>query len=352
MEWYKLRISGVRDSVIRKLMENFQNYSDIFNFDAYYYLSKFQIKESEYKKIVESKNLSIDEEIKKLEEKEIKILSYNSSEYPETLKNINQPPVFLFYKGDISLLKKRIIGVVGTRKVTTYGRVACEKFSQELVENKIVTASGLALGIDSICHKKSLERGGKTIAVIGSGLDIIYPRENKGLWKEIEKKGLILSEYPLGTEPINYNFPRRNRIIAGISRGILVVESYKKGGSLITAGLALEEGRDVFAVPGDIFSPASEGCNDLIKNSQAKLVLNVADILSEYGWEKQETTKPKLNLTSLEEKIYNVLNKELTLDEIIVKTSIKAGEALAILMGLELKKVVVSVAGGKYRKRE
>lgn len=352
MEWYKLRVSGVKDSIIRKLMEHFKNYNDIFNFDAYYFFNKLQIKENEYKKIMDSKDISIDEDIKKLNEKGIKILSLNNLEYPTSLKNINQPPVFLFYKGDISLLKKRIIGVVGTRKTTTYGRVACEKFSQELVESRIVTASGLAIGIDSICHKKTLEKGGKTIAVVGSGLNVIYPRENKELWKEIEKKGLIISEYPLGTEPVNYNFPRRNRIIAGISRGILVVESYKKGGSLITAELALEEGRDVFAVPGDIFSPASEGCNELIKNSQAKLVTDVSDILSEYGWEKQEIPKIKTDLTLLEEKIYNILDKELTLDEIIVKTSIKAGEALAILMELELKKVVISVAGGKYRRRE
>lgn len=352
MEWYKLRIAGVRDCVIRNLMERFENYEEIFKFDKYTFINSFQIKEEEYSKIIESKNVNLKEEIQKLNEKNIKILSLKSSDYPEKLKNISQPPVFLYYKGDISLLKKRVIGVVGTRKATTYGRVVCEKFSQELVENNIVTVSGLALGIDSICHKKTLESQGKTIAVVGSGLDIIYPKENRVLWQEIEKKGLILSEFPLGTEPLARNFPMRNRIIAGISKGILVVESQLKGGSLITAEIALEEGREVFAVPGDIFSPASEGCNELIKNSQAKLVTSVADILSEYEWKKREKRKIKVEMTSLEEKIYCVLDKELTLDEIIIKTSIKAGEALAILMNLELKKLVVSVAGGKYRKRE
>lgn len=125
--------------------------------------------------------------------------------------------------------------------------------TEDLVSNEITTVSGLALGIDSICHKRTLEKSGKTIAVVGSGLDIIYPKENRILWEQIERSGLIISEYPLGTEPIGYNFPMRNRIIVGLSRGILVIESQKKGGSLITAELALEEGREVFAVPGDIF---------------------------------------------------------------------------------------------------
>ena len=135
-------------------------------------------------------------------------------------------------------------------------------------------------------------------------MDIIYPRENKVLWELIGKNGLILSEFPLGTEPLARNFPMRNRIIVGISKGILVVESKKSGGSLITAEIALEEGREVFAVPGDIFSPASEGCNELIKNSQAKLVTSVADILAEYEWKKIEKLKAKIDMTPQEEKIY------------------------------------------------
>ena len=183
--------------------------------------------------------------------------------------------MFLYYRGDITLLKKRIIGVVGTRRATTYGRVACEKFSQELVENGIVTASGLALGIDGICHKKTLEKNGKTIAVVGSGLDIIYPRENKVLWELIGKNGLILSEFPLGAEPMARNFPMRNRIIAGISKGILVVESKKSGGSLITAEIALEEGRDVFAVNADTDKVSRRICGNFRHLYALKHHLNI-----------------------------------------------------------------------------
>ncbi|MDU1911208.1 DNA-processing protein DprA [Fusobacterium sp.] len=351
MEWYKLRTAGVKDSVIRNLMSAFKEYLDIFKLDEFQLKKYFNIDDTEYKKIINSKTLSLDKEIENLKKNKVKVLSLKNNNYPEELKNISQPPVFLYYKGDISLLKNKRIGVVGTRKATVYGKITCEKMTEELVNNEITTVSGLALGIDSICHKKTLDKSGKTIAVVGSGLDIIYPKENRILWENIEKYGLIISEYPLGTEPIGYNFPMRNRIIVGLSRGILVIESQKKGGSLITAELALEEGREVFAVPGDIFSPSSEGCNNLIKNSQAKLTTDVKDIITEYGWEVKNNKNNNLNLTSYEEKIFSLLEKEKNLDELILDTSFKASEILSILMDLEIKSAIVSIPGGKYRRK-
>ncbi|MDY4006520.1 MAG: DNA-processing protein DprA, partial [Fusobacterium varium] len=310
-------------------MSAFKEYLDIFKLDEFQLRKYFNIDDIEYKKIIDSQTLSLDEEIKNLKKNKVKVLSLKSSNYPEELKNISQPPVFLYYKGDISLLKGKRIGVVGTRKATVYGKITCEKMTEDLVNNEITTVSGLALGIDSICHKKTLDKNGKTIAVVGSGLDVIYPKENRILWENIEKSGLIISEYPLGTEPIGYNFPMRNRIIVGLSRGILVIESQKKGGSLITAELALEEGREVFAVPGDIFSPSSEGCNNLIKNSQAKLTTDVKDIIIEYGWELKNNKNNNLKLTSYEEKIFFLLEKEKNLDELILGTSLKASEILS-----------------------
>lgn len=351
MEWYKLRAANVKDSVIRNLMSAFEEYSDIFKLDEFQLRKYFNIDDGEYKKIINSKTLSLDKEIENLKKNKVKVLSLKSQNYPEELKNISQPPVFLYYKGDISLLENRRIGVVGTRKATTYGRITCEKMTEDLIENGITTVSGLALGIDSICHKRTLEKSGKTIAVVGSGLDIIYPKENRILWEQIEKYGLIISEYPLGTEPIGYNFPMRNRIIVGLSRGILVIESQKKGGSLITAELALEEGREVFAVPGDIFSPSSEGCNNLIKNSQAKLTTDVKDIIVEYEWKIKNNKNSNLDLTSYEEKIFSLLEKEKNLDELILESSFKASEILSILMDLEIKHIIVSIPGGKYRRK-
>lgn len=351
MEWYKLRVANVKDSVIRNLMSAFEEYLDIFKLDEFQLRKYFNIDDGEYKKIINSKTLSLDKEIENLKKNKVKVLSLKSQNYPEELKNISQPPVFLYYKGDISLLENRRIGVVGTRKATTYGRITCEKMTEDLIENGITTVSGLALGIDSICHKRTLEKSGKTIAVVGSGLDIIYPKENRILWEQIEKYGLIISEYPLGTEPIGYNFPMRNRIIVGLSRGILVIESQKKGGSLITAELALEEGREVFAVPGDIFSPSSEGCNNLIKNSQAKLTTDVKDIIVEYEWKIKNNKNSNLDLTSYEEKIFSLLEKEKNLDELILESSFKASEILSILMDLEIKHIIVSIPGGKYRRK-
>lgn len=352
MEWYRLELAKIKESSLRKLLEKFERYEDIFKLDKVYLKKYCNLSDEDIEKIYSSLDINLEAELEKLKKLDIKILFINDREYPEELKNIAKPPIFLYYRGDISLLSGKRIGVVGTRRATSYGRIACEKLTRELVESGVITVSGLASGIDGICHKKTLEVGGKTIAIVGSGLDIIYPQENKKLWEEIGKRGLLISEYPLGTEPFSYNFPMRNRIIVGISQGVVVVESKAKGGSLITAELALEEGREVFAVPGDIFSPASEGCNHLIKNSAAKLVTSIEDIIEEFGWNRVEKEKKeKLKLTDYEKKIYNTLVREKNLDEIIEETSMKASEVLSILMDLEVRKIVTSVSGGKYRRK-
>lgn len=352
MEWYRLILARVKDSSIRALLEKFERYEDIFLLDRIYLKRCCFLDEDEIEKIYKSRDIDLARELESLEKRGVYLLFIGDEEYPEELKNIAKPPIYLYYRGDISLLKGRKIAVVGTRRATSYGKIVCEKIVRELVENEIITISGLASGIDTICHKKTLENNGKTVAVVGSGLDVVYPKENEKLWREIGEKGLIISEYPLGTEPFAYNFPMRNRIIVGIAHGVVVVESKAKGGSLITAELALEEGREVFAVPGEIFSPVSEGCNNLIKSSSAKLITNIDDILDEFGWKKLgKSSKKKLNLTDYEEKIYNILDREKNLDEIIVETSMKASEILTILMELEIKKVVVSTAGGKYRRK-
>lgn len=356
MEWYRLRVAGVKDKVVKILMDNLENYEDIFKLHSDQLRKYFMLEDNDINSILNSKDVDLQKELDKLEKFNIKVISLKDEDYPELLKNISSPPVFLYYKGDLSLAHgSRTIGIVGTRGATSYGKNCCEKIVDELVASGVTTVSGLALGIDGICHRRTLQRQGKTIAVIGSGLDIVYPSSNIDVWKEIEKKGLIISEFPLGTPPNAFNFPRRNRIIVGLSKGVVVVESKEKGGSLITAYLALEENRDVFAVPGDIFSPNSIGTNELIKNSGAKLISSGKDVLEEYFWEGQkylDEVITEIPMTDYEKKIYNILAIEKNLDEIIMESGINAGNLLAILMEMEIKGLVSSVSGGKYRRKK
>ncbi|SFC63768.1 DNA processing protein [Alkalibacterium subtropicum] len=219
----------------------------------------------------------------KEEEKEagIHTVYLGQADYPYVLKKSYEPPLVLFYKGDFSLVYKGNLSIVGARDCTEYGQRFLKELLPSLVSHELVTVSGLARGIDTHVHTRTIENGGKTIAVLGNGIGYAYPGENKHLQEEISRNHLLLSEYPLNTPPKKPHFPLRNRIIAGLSRGVLVVEARERSGSLITARLALEEGRDVFAVPGSVFSEQSKGCLDLIK-AGAILCQSCDDILSEW----------------------------------------------------------------------
>ena len=277
-------------------------------------------------------------------------ITINDDVYPECLKEISNPPLKLYYKGNLDLLKEeRLIAVVGTRNPSSYGKLCCEYMVKKMTSANITIVSGFAKGIDSIAHKTSLLTDGKTIAVIASGLDIVYPASNLSLYREIEEKGLILSEYEAGVKPFKSNFPQRNRIIAGLSRGTIVVESKDRGGSLITADLALEFNRDVYAVPGDVFSEYSKGCNNLIRDARAKSLSNINELLEDYSWnieEKNENNKYTKNQLL----ILNSLSSEKNLDNILIETKIEQTEILAELMTLEIMGVIKSIAGGRYKK--
>ena len=270
--------------------------------------------------------------------------------YPQCLKEISNPPLKLYYKGNLDLLKdERLIAVVGTRNPSSYGKLCCEYMVKKMTSANITIVSGFAKGIDSIAHKTSLLAGGKTIAVIASGLDIVYPASNLSLYREIEEKGLILSEYEAGVKPFKFNFPQRNRIIAGLSKGTIVVESKDRGGSLITADLALEFNRDVYAVPGDVFSEYSKGCNNLIRDSKAKSLSNINELLDDYSW-KIEEKNINNKYTQNQLLILNSLSSEKNLDNILMETKIEQTEILAELMTLEIMGVIKSIAGGRYKK--
>ena len=347
--WYKLRVAGVRDSIIIKLMNLCEEFEEIFLHDRVFYSKFMRFKDEDISKILNSYKINLDFYREKMLNLNIETISIRERKYPLYLKNISHPPVFLYIKGKMTFPEKNI-GVVGTRKMTGYGESACRGLVGDLVGAGVTITSGLATGIDVTAHKRTLTLGGNTIAVVGSGLDVIYPPENKYEWEKISREGTLISEYPLGTPPDRYNFPRRNRIIVGLSRGVTVIESYKKGGSLITAKLALEEGRDVFVIPGFPNYLSFEGNNNLIRDSYGKLITGGKDILEEYGWDGDGKINISLDIGPEEEKVYNALVVEKSLDELITETKLPIGKLLGLLTNLELKKLVRAVAGGKYRR--
>ena len=285
-----------------------------------------------------------------IEQYNIKFVSILDDEYPGPLKNIFDSPPFLFYRGTIKKDDfRRAIGVVGTRKASNYGKLMTKKIVQELAGSGFTIVSGLAYGIDTISHLAALESGARTYAVMGTGVDQIYPPRNRELAERILKNGVLLSEFIPGSKAEKWNFPTRNRIISGLSLGSLVIEGGKKSGALLTAKFAMDQNRDVFALPGDVNRPQAEGPNYLIKLG-AKIVTKAADILEEYELviDQQQKLFPELN--EKEETIYQILlqNKpEIHFDKLIIETGFTVGELSTILLSLELKNIVKKVPGNK-----
>ena len=292
-------------------------------------------------------------EWEKLEKLDIKTISFFEKTYPPLLREISSAPMLLYLKGNVDLLKEKSLAVVGTRTPSSYGRAIVDDLVTKLAETGLVIVSGLAQGIDALAHIATLKAGGKTIAVLGCGVDLVYPLMNIPIAKEIlNKNGLILSEYPAGTGALKQNFPARNRIIAGLSLGTLVVESKIDGGALITAQQALESNRDVFALPGPINLPTCAGTNKLLHDG-AKVVLCVEDILQEFNLkELKGKEKIEMNLDKLsgdEKIIVNlILPEPAHIDKIIQTSKLKPHVVSAVLTGLELKGLIKNTGGQIY----
>lgn len=278
--WFSL-IKNVSCRRKLKLLKIYKNPEAIYKLSKEELLEVEGVGENIANNIIISKNEKLlDYHINYMMKNNIGIISIQDKEYPQILKGIYDPPISLYIRGNKNILNNRSIGVVGCRECTEYGRSAAKYFSYNLSKQKINIVSGLAKGIDSYSHIGCLAANGKTIAVVGNGLDIIYPKENLEIAnKIIQNRGAIISEYPCGTKPDKMNFPARNRIISGISSGIIVVEAKEKSGTLITVDFALEQGRDVFVVPGNINSINSVGTNDLIKQG-ARMVVTYEDVLN------------------------------------------------------------------------
>jgi DNA processing protein len=298
-------------------------------------------------------------ELELIDKNEIKIITYQDELYPAKLMNIYDRPPFLYVRGNLN--KNDInIAVVGSRLASTYGKYTTEKISRELALKGLTIVSGMARGIDSVAHRGALTAHGRTIAVLGSGLDVIYPPENKKLFTDIIQNGAVISEFPPGTPPLSANFPTRNRIISGMSYGVVIVEAGEKSGSLITARLALEQGREVFAVPGSIDAAGSRGTNKLIKQG-AKLIENTDDILEEIlpQFERTIVLKPHSIANSeaiaaksseifsaVDQKIIDFISgSRVHIDDLISSTGLSSADILSALTTLELKGMVRQYPG-------
>jgi DNA processing protein len=295
------------------------------------------------------KSFNLAEEIEKAAGLGLKIVDCEDDAYPAQLKEIYDPPLVLYYKGDLEAVRRRSIAVVGSRHTTYYGQETAKKLSYQIAYAGLTVTSGLARGIDTLAHQGALAAKGRTVAVLGNSLDRIYPSENSALAEMIaENGGCLLSEFPLGTPPDRQTFPMRNRIVSGLSSGLLVVEAGKESGALITARMALDQGRNVYAIPGRIDNPQAHGCHELIKQG-AKLVEGVEDILGEFDFlfPKEEGKRPlPEDLPAEELKILEALGaEEAHVDQVIRATGLPSSVVVAGLLKLEMRRLARQLPG-------
>ncbi len=351
-------IPGLGNSAFRHLIEKFGSPKGIFEAGFSELVNVKGVRKEIARKIV-SKQFTSDpeKELIKVEKCNARIITYNDPTYPALLKEIHSPPMVLYVRGKEIPNSRTFVAVVGSRLPTHYGIKAAEKIGFGLARRGVGVVSGMAKGIDSAAHNGCLRGKGFTLAVIGTGIDRVYPATNKKLSEQISERGAVISEFPTGSAPEPKNFPIRNRVISGLSRGVVVVEATRNSGSLITASLALDQGRDVFAVPGSIDSFKSTGTHFLIKQG-AKLIENADDILEEFGFsncpvqencnfEGMNDTLPELNES--EKKIYEILGDyPMHIDEVVRQGEMDAGEVSSVLMGLELKGLVRQLMGKRF----
>lgn len=320
---------------------------------SYGELKEVGLYQKDIEKIINQRNnINPDQEWTELEKQNINVVTVKDSQYPKLLNEIYSPPALLYVKGKLPENPAFSVAVVGTRKTTAYGRQITPQIVKELAQTGIIIVSGLALGIDALAHQSCLEAKGTTIAVLGCGPDEIYPSTNRGLGQQIlEKNGAIISEYPLGTRPLKQHFPARNRIISGLTRGVLVIEGDKDSGSLITARCALEQNREVFAVPGNVYSKTSIGPNNLIKMG-AKAVTGALDIIDALDLQLAQQfiqNKKVIADTKEEEILLQFLSSEpIHIDEIIQKSKLNTSIINSTLTMMEMKGKVKNIGSNYY----
>ena len=305
--------------------------------------------------IVSFDSRKLDNDLAQAKKAGLEIITLFDASYPQNLKQIPGLPIVLYVSGKMTQADNLSLGIVGSRRASLYGLSSAEKFAAELALNNLTIVSGMARGVDTYAHRGALKASGRTIAVMGSGFNHIYPPENQGLAAQIAKSGAVISEFPMDTKPLAQNFPRRNRLISGLSLGVLVTEAARNSGALITVDFALEQGRDVFALPGRIDACGSMGTNELLKQG-AKLVTCSEDILTELNlgiFDKDEPINPEIKdniLCAKEEDIlYNCISRQvLAIDDLIEKTSLSSSQVSSLILRLQFKKLIKELPGKQF----
>lgn len=351
-------VPNIGDVRAKALINHFGDAEAVFNAPKKALQSIEGLGSKAIESILQFKDFSrAEEEIEFIRKYKITPLFLTDKNYPKRLLNCYDSPSLLYFKGNADLNCSRIVAIVGTRNNNEYGKRICEKLVEELAAEDVLVVSGLAFGIDSIAHKTAVKNNMKTIGVLAHGLDRVYPAQNASLAKQMVSCGGLLTEFKSNTNPDKQNFPGRNRIVAGISDVVVVIESGIKGGSLITAELANGYNKDVFAFPGRADDTKSEGCNYLIKNNKAGLITSANDLLENMGWKKLQKTSPKkqrqlfIELTPDEKKIIDILQtgEQLHIDDLYLKSKLSSSTVAQALLMLEMQGVVSSLPGKVYK---
>jgi DNA processing protein len=351
------RIKGIGARTWLQLLDRLETPEAIFNADSGV-LSDCGLGMPAINRLRQSDQDCLQSDLDWLDDPANRLVTWHDSSYPQLLKQIHDPPPVLYASGDTGLLKQLQISIVGSRNPSPDGKRMARDFSRQLAGLGITITSGLASGLDSCAHQGALDAGGTTIAVLGSGLDVIYPAKNRGLAESIRESGVLVSEFPPDARPVPANFPRRNRIISGLSAGTLVVEATLRSGSLITARLAMEQGREVYAIPGSIYNPLSRGCHKLISDG-AKLVEDIAGILEEIaplaaitnqgGQEQDKNDKTPGELDEYCKLLLeNIAKQPVSIDMLVDETRLGVQIVASSLIKLELNGLVESLPGGEY----
>ena len=353
-EYWFANIKGIGNKAKQQIRSKVKTAEELYNIEETA-LKKMEVpKETAYKILQSVKEWNLEAEYQKLNDRQVTLYTIADEKYPSRLREISSPPYALYVKGELPLEEQLSVAIVGARECTTYGETMARQYAETLADAGIQIISGMARGIDGVSQKSALAAGGKSYAVLGSGVDLCYPREHYALYTELQTHGGVISEQPLGTQPLSQFFPARNRIISGLADIVIVIEAKERSGSLITADMALEQGKDVYALPGPCNSRLSKGCHNLIKQG-AGILLSPKELLEELGIFHKEkiekTTENKILLESTEKLVYSCLDfHPKNLNRVSEATGLTIQALMHALVGLELKGYIKEISKNYYVK--